>query len=95
MIARTYVAGRASNVSTNPYSAVLEAELSDGRTVQMSVYENGDIHVRGWGNIPAKVGNQNAVSLTCKLQLEAQTTCPVCFQTYHPGVICCETDQSD
>ena len=50
--------------------AIFEAELDDGRTVQLSVHNNGRVFLRGWGNIPKLVGNSNTLELTAVLAPE-------------------------
>lgn len=82
MDARSYIMGRPQSVPVNRHAAganvVLEVELADGRTVQLCVNHTGDIHVRGWGNVPQSVGNMNQVEFSCKLVWEEQTTCRMC-----------------
>jgi hypothetical protein len=81
MKARAYVMGRAVPLEgvRNPGSTILEVELDDGRTVQLCVDVEGHIHLRAWGNIPAKVGNSTQASFDCQLNLEEQTSCPTCY----------------
>lgn len=50
---------------------VVELIACDGRTVQLSFNERtGEVSVRGWGNIPASLGNLNQLSFNCVLNLE-------------------------
>lgn len=69
---RAYVCGKAVPIEgvTNMGSTILEVELHDGRTVQMVVRLDGTIHIRGWGNVPAKVLNCNSVEVTCILPFQ-------------------------
>lgn len=59
-------------------SAIVEVVLDDDRTVQLSVQNDGSVFLRGWGNVPAKVGNWNRLNLAAKIEKEAATTCEVC-----------------
>jgi len=91
MKARTYVQGRPIPIEVNqpPGSVVLEAELDDGRTVQLSVNETGVVLLRGWGNIPATIGNSSTVELLCQIHPQKQTHCPVCYNPLGPKDRCC------
>lgn len=94
MKARTYVQGQPIPIEVNQPAgtagtAVLEVELDDGRTVQLSVDEAGVILLRGWGNIPATVGNGNTVELTCQVNPQKQTHCPICYNPFGPKDRCC------
>jgi len=71
--------GSPKPVETNLRGAVLEVELDDGCTVQMSVGEDGKVAVRAWGNVPGKVANMDQASAYFLLMPEVQTTCPVCY----------------
>lgn len=84
MKARAYVGGKPIELDrmTNPGSAILEVELNDGRTVQLCVNKDGGICLRGWGNIPATVGNSNSIVLTCELKYEEPTTCDRCYNQF-------------
>jgi len=90
MKARTYIRGRAIPIVVNQPQAVLEVELDDGRTVQLSVDEAGTILLRGWGNIPASLGNNNTIVLACQINPQKQTHCPVCYNLFGPKDKCCE-----
>jgi hypothetical protein len=70
--ARAYVRGKVVELPdlNNIGSVILEVELDDGRTVQLSVGIEGRIHLRAWGNIPAKVGNADSVHLTAIVPFE-------------------------
>ena len=78
---RAYKGGVATPIENvaNPHSVVLEVEFPDGRTVQLSVEDTGGVNLRGWGNIPAKVGNGTKLSLAGVVNPQEQTTCPVCY----------------
>lgn len=78
---RAYVGGKAVPLpnASNPSSAVLEVELPDGRTVQFGVDDNGHVSVRGWGNVPAKVGNSASLMLSATVIAEAPTHCATCY----------------
>ena len=90
MKARAYVMGRAIDIPniSNPQSIILEVELDDGRTVQLSVSDTGHIWLRGWGNIPAKVGNGTVVTMDCELPHEDPTTCGICYSKLEEGCTC-------
>jgi hypothetical protein len=49
---------------------VLDVELQDGRTVQLIVNGDGSIDLRGWGNIPIKLGNDNRLNFRADLVFE-------------------------
>lgn len=87
MQVRAYVGGKAIELpnASNLSSAVLEVELPDGRTVQFSVNDKGSVRVRGWGNIPAKVGNCQCLTLDARMLPEVASTCEVC---YHKLALC-------
>lgn len=90
MIARTYVMGQPKFIEVNdPHSAVIEIELDDGRTVQLVVNKDGTIYLRGWGNIPGKVGNSNKVEFVCELNKEPQTHCHICYNELKEKDRCC------
>ena len=63
----------------NPGSAILEVTLDDGRTVQLVVESTGLVFLRGWGNVPAKLGNCNLMGFSAQLQKEKQTHCEKCY----------------
>lgn len=67
------------NTHANGANAVIEVELNDGRTVQLYINEEGDFCIRGWGNVPAKIGNMNRITLACHIEHEPQTTCSICY----------------
>jgi hypothetical protein len=75
----TYINGQQKTIEVQDHTAVLEVELSDGRTIQLTFNEDGVVFLRGWGNIPAKLGNGNSMTFRAQLQFEEQTTCPVCY----------------
>ena len=80
---RAYVGGRPISLPEalgNPGSAVLEVELEDGRTVQLVVSGEGDVHLRAWGNVPAKIGNMDRTSFSAHVQFEEQNTDPVTYE---------------
>lgn len=80
---RAYVHGRPVALPRalgNLGSAVLEVELEDGRTVQLVVSGNGDVHLRAWGNVPAKIGNMNRTGFSARVEFEEQTTDPVTYE---------------
>lgn len=66
---RAYIGGTPVDLSqhTNPKGVLIEAELPDGRTVQLSVGDCGNVYLRGWGNIPSKVGCMDSLNLSCTL----------------------------
>lgn len=64
---------------TNPDSVVLEVVLDDDRTVQIAVSNKGLVSLRGWGNVPAKVGNWNKLEFTAELQKEDANHCEKCY----------------
>ena len=78
MKVRAYVMGRAIELEgvNNP---TLEVEFDDGRTVQLVVNDDGGILLRGWGNIPSKLGNSNSVQMYCDLQYQEPKTCHICW----------------
>lgn len=67
------------NGVTNPGSVVLEVVLDDDRTVQIVVDKDGEIGLRGWGNVPARVGNGNKLEFRAVLQREEATHCERCY----------------
>jgi len=81
MKAFAYIHGKPLQLQgvSNPGSIVLEVRLDDDRTVQLVVRDDGEIQVRGWGNIPILVGNGNQVEFACRLTPEEQTHCPQCY----------------
>ena len=58
-------------IQSDPHSAVVEVIMPDNRTVQLVVRENGEIQLRGWGNIPLKLGNATQMRMDCVLTPEA------------------------
>lgn len=86
MNAYTYVNGIARsfpiNIRANGSVAILEVRLSGGQTIQLTVGDDGDIHLRGWGNTPIKLGNANKVAFRCSLEQEAPTHCSICFNKF-------------
>lgn len=81
MKTRAYVMGRPVPIEgiNNPGSVILEVEMEDGRTVQLAVYRTGQIDLRAWGNIAAKVGNMAQVDMHCTVVPQEQTTCEICY----------------
>jgi hypothetical protein len=80
MIIRTYRSGSPSEQHYDDnQSGLVEIVLKDGRTLQVSLSMNGDVFIRGWGNIPATLGNWNKLELTTNLQFEKPTTDPLTF----------------
>ena len=63
----------------NRDSVVLEVKLDDGRTIQLTFDTEGMFYLRGWGNIPARLGNSNKVVFQAAVQYEEATHCEVCF----------------
>lgn len=76
---RTYRMGKATELAPFEQSAIIELEAPDGRTVQLCFRENGEIDLRGWGNIPISVGNMDCVGFHCKLEYEESDTCVICY----------------
>ncbi len=74
MKGRTYVLGIPHDVRVGRKSACFEAELDDHRTVQMVVYDDGTVLVRGWGNAPQLVGNMTQVSFEARVSPQDPTT---------------------
>ena len=56
-------------------SAGTEIRLTDGRTVQVFVDSDGEIHLRAWGNIPILVGNADRVSFRARIECEEACYC--------------------
>lgn len=81
LILRSWVMGKPVVHDTRPDREGICAEVvfDDGRTVQIVVSSDGHISLRGWGNVPAKLGNANALSLYCSLPREEQTHDPVTY----------------
>lgn len=59
--------------------AIVEVEMNDGRTIQLCVDEDGEVNLRGWGNIPGKVGNWSRMNFTAQLLSEVPTHCDICY----------------
>jgi len=81
---RAYVSGETVPLLglNNPGGTILEVELPDGRTVQLTVHNDGGVMVRGWGNIPGKVGNSNSLTLNAMVPPEAPSTCEKCHNKF-------------
>ena len=73
-----YVMGKAIALAETT-SAIVEIELVDGRTVQLVVRPDGEIDLRGWGNIPASLGNSTCVGFHCQLDWKQATCCETCY----------------
>lgn len=52
---------------------------ADGRTLQVVFHEEGRIYIRGWGNIPGKVGNMNKFGAHGSIAFEEPDTCDICY----------------
>jgi len=89
MKTRIYTRGRPISIELNQPTAVLEVELDDGRTVQLNVDKAGAIFLRGWGNIPAKVGNDSTVELICQINPQKPTHCFTCHNSFDAKDRCC------
>lgn len=76
-----YVAGKTVPIegAVNQGSAILEVRLDDGRTVQLCVNNDGGVNLRGWGNVPGKVGNSTRLDFSAYLPHEDPTTCETCL----------------
>jgi hypothetical protein len=74
---RSYDMGTAQPIDRKHYSpehsAIIEVELEDGRTVQLTVTTNGEVYFRGWGNIPARLGNIARFAFNCEIPVEEAT----------------------
>lgn len=79
MKAVSYIGGIPKQIPINHCGAVLEVQLQDGRTVQLSVGDDGLVNLRAWGNVPAKVVNGDQAGASFKLAFEPQTSCPTCY----------------
>jgi len=79
---RAYVMGKPVVLHNilNSGNVVLEVELDDGRTVQLVVSGDGEIHLRAWGNVPAKIGNMDRTGFSAVVPCEEQTTDPVTYE---------------
>ena len=62
-----------------PGSGLIEMQAADGRTLQVVFDEEGRVHIRGWGNIPGKVGNMDRFSVHGSVAFEEPDTCDICF----------------
>lgn len=79
---KRYYMGKPIDVCQESHSALIEAVLPDGRTVQLAVRPDGEIDLRAWGNVPALVGNSNSIGFHCKLEREDATTCSGCHHKF-------------
>jgi hypothetical protein len=80
MIIRSYDAGSAATdafVSSN--RATVELITRDGRTAQVSFWEDGRLSMRAWGNVPAKLGNSNKTAMECFVPIEEPSSCEYCY----------------
>lgn len=55
------------------HAAVINLIMPDNRTVQVVVSSSGEVELRGWGNMPAFVGNMNVLGFRAHLQAQPQT----------------------
>ena len=80
-LVRHYVQGSpVTLVETVAFSSVVEIVTGDGRTVQVTLGREGEVSLRAWGNVPAKVGNMEQISFHAVLRPEEQTHDPVTHQ---------------
>ena len=75
-----YKSGKPEVVQKGTHVAPVEIVLGDGRTAQMYFTEDGDLSVRAWGNIAAKLGNSNSTSFRCFVEPKEPTHCELCYQ---------------
>ncbi len=76
---KLYTSGKPETISAGKFSNVVEIVLDDNRTAQMYFREDGELSIRAWGNVPAKLGNGNDTSFRCKVKPEEPTTCEICY----------------
>ena len=67
---QTYVSGNPKVIETGTFANVAEIVLDDGRTAQMYFTDDGELSIRAWGNIPAKLGNGNKTSFRSMVDFE-------------------------
>lgn len=76
---------------------ILEVRNQVDQTVQV-VFENNEdgdltVHLRGWGNKPARLGNMDRTSFSATIPLEPDKTCEVCYGKL--GECSCEETLND
>lgn len=76
---RYFESGSPREVVRLRQSGIVEVVLDDGRTAQMIFRTDGQLTIRAWGNIPAKIGNANMTGMYTTVEFEKPTTCEVCY----------------
>lgn len=78
--------------NANGDRVIISVENYDGVTTQV-VFENDDVGdmivtLRGWGNMPQKVGNMDNTRFRATVQQEPQTNCEICGRHLKHGERC-------